>query len=110
MHGHFRGKLRLEPYVDFSIQPKPQQSSRRQDAHPIWFGGLPPSWWARRSLLPRPGLLMSVQSLGLPKTVRVQAWVWAALTVFSAAIAFRAGLTELVRRWTVQEEYSHGFL
>ena len=27
-----------------------------------------------------------------------------------AAVAFRTPLLELVRRWTVQEEYSHGFL
>jgi exosortase D (VPLPA-CTERM-specific) len=27
-----------------------------------------------------------------------------------AAIAFRGALAELVRRWTIQEEYSHGFL
>jgi exosortase D (VPLPA-CTERM-specific) len=30
--------------------------------------------------------------------------------VFLTAIAFRGALLELVRRWTVQEEYSHGFL
>ena len=32
------------------------------------------------------------------------------LAVLVAAVAFRAPLFELVRRWTVQEEYSHGFL
>jgi exosortase D (VPLPA-CTERM-specific) len=53
---------------------------------------------------------MSVQSHRLPKTVQVRAWIWGAVTAFLAAIAFRAGLIELVRRWTVQEEYSHGFL
>ena len=53
---------------------------------------------------------MSVQSLRLPKTVRVHAWIWGCVAVFLAAIAFRGALLELVRRWSVQEEYSHGFL
>ena len=53
---------------------------------------------------------MSVQSLLLPKTVRVRAWVWGCVAVFLAAIAFHGALLELVRRWSVQQEYSHGFL
>jgi exosortase D (VPLPA-CTERM-specific) len=53
---------------------------------------------------------MSVQSLRLPKTVRVHAWIWGCVAVFLAAIAVRGALLELVRRWSVQEEYSHGFL
>ena len=32
------------------------------------------------------------------------------LAALLAAIAFRAPVAELVKRWTVQEEYSHGFL
>jgi exosortase D (VPLPA-CTERM-specific) len=53
---------------------------------------------------------MSVQSFAIFKTGRVRAWIWASITVFVAAIAFRGALLELVKRWTVQEEYSHGFL
>jgi exosortase D (VPLPA-CTERM-specific) len=53
---------------------------------------------------------MSVQSLLLPKTVRVRAWIWGCVAAFLAAIAFHGALSELVRRWSVQEEYSHGFL
>jgi exosortase D (VPLPA-CTERM-specific) len=53
---------------------------------------------------------MSGQSFAISKTVQLRAWVWASIAVFSAAIAFRGALLELVKRWTVQEEYSHGFL
>ncbi len=53
---------------------------------------------------------MSVQALLLPKTVQVRAWLLGTVAVLLAAIAFRGALTELVRRWTAQEEYSHGFL
>jgi len=53
---------------------------------------------------------MSVQALSLPKTVQVRAWLLGAVAVLLAALAFRGPLAELVRRWTVQEEYSHGFL
>src|SRR5579872_1216531 len=53
---------------------------------------------------------MSVQAVLLPKTVQVRAWLLGAVAVLLAAIAFRGALSELVRRWTVQEEYSHGFL
>jgi exosortase D (VPLPA-CTERM-specific) len=55
---------------------------------------------------------MSVQSLFLPKTPRVHVWIWiwGCVAVFLAAIAFRGALIELVKRWTMQEEYSHGFL
>ena len=34
----------------------------------------------------------------------------AAASILVAFIGFSGGLRELLRRWTVQEEYSHGFL
>lgn len=53
---------------------------------------------------------MSVQSVLLPKTVQFRAWILGCVAVFLAVIAFRGALSELVRRWAEQEEYSHGFL
>jgi exosortase D (VPLPA-CTERM-specific) len=53
---------------------------------------------------------MSGQSFAISNAVQVRAWIWASIAVFSAAIAFRGALLELIKRWTVQEEYSHGFL
>jgi exosortase D (VPLPA-CTERM-specific) len=53
---------------------------------------------------------MSVLSVAFPKSRQVRAWVLGCFAVFVAAIAFRGALLELVRRWTAQEEYSHGFL
>ncbi len=53
---------------------------------------------------------MSVQSVRLSKAVHIRAWMWGGAIAFLAALAFRSSLAELVRRWTVQEEYSHGFL
>src|ERR1700742_2485060 len=53
---------------------------------------------------------MSVQSMLLPKAVRVPAWIWGCIGVLLATITFHSALSELVRRWSVQEEYSHGFL
>jgi exosortase D (VPLPA-CTERM-specific) len=53
---------------------------------------------------------MSVNSPVPPKTVQIRVWIWGCVALFLTAIAFRGALFELVRRWTVQEEYSHGFL
>jgi exosortase D (VPLPA-CTERM-specific) len=53
---------------------------------------------------------MSLQSLAYPKTGAVPAWILGCIAAAVAAIAFQEGLVELVRRWTTQEEYSHGFL
>jgi len=36
--------------------------------------------------------------------------LFAAASFFVACIGFSGGLRELLRRWTAQEEYSHGFL
>ncbi len=53
---------------------------------------------------------MSVQSVAFPKAGLVRAWILGCVAVVLAAIAFHGALFELVRRWTTQEEYSHGFL
>jgi exosortase D (VPLPA-CTERM-specific) len=53
---------------------------------------------------------MSVQTGVLLKADPVRAWTLGCLAAALAAIAFHAALFELVRRWTTQEEYSHGFL
>jgi exosortase D (VPLPA-CTERM-specific) len=53
---------------------------------------------------------MSVESVALSKTGPVRAWILGCIAALSAAIAFHGALSELVRRWTAQEEYSHGFL
>lgn len=45
-----------------------------------------------------------------PTSVPTRAWIFGCLATLLAAIAFRGALFELVRRWTAQEEYSHGFL
>ena len=53
---------------------------------------------------------MSVQSVTLPKTGTYRSWMMAFIAVLLLAVALRGSLFELVRRWTTQEEYSHGFL
>ncbi|KJC53659.1 membrane protein [Bradyrhizobium sp. LTSPM299] len=40
----------------------------------------------------------------------VPAWILGTIAALLAVIAFQGALVELVRRWTTQEEYSHGFL
>jgi exosortase D (VPLPA-CTERM-specific) len=54
--------------------------------------------------------MMSVQSVGPAKTNPAVAWIVGSIAALLAAIAFRGALFELVRRWSTQEEYSHGFL
>jgi exosortase D (VPLPA-CTERM-specific) len=53
---------------------------------------------------------MSMQPVALPKTGPVRTWILGGIAAGLAAIAFHGALFELVRRWTDQEEYSHGFL
>ena len=53
---------------------------------------------------------MSVQSVACPRTSAKQAWLLGCIAVLLTTIGFRGALFELVRRWTTQEEYSHGFL
>jgi exosortase D (VPLPA-CTERM-specific) len=53
---------------------------------------------------------MSVQSIDSPQTGATRAWILGFASVLLAIVAFSGALLELVRRWTTQEEYSHGFL
>jgi exosortase D (VPLPA-CTERM-specific) len=53
---------------------------------------------------------MPVQSVALPRTSVFRAWILGWIAALFVAIAFHSALLELVRRWRVQEEYSHGFL
>ena len=53
---------------------------------------------------------MSVQPVELSRTGTIRAWVLGFIAALLATVAFRGALLELVRRWTTQEEYSHGFL
>jgi exosortase D (VPLPA-CTERM-specific) len=56
------------------------------------------------------GVLVSVHSIELQRAGAIRAWVLGFVAVLLAGVAFRGALIELVRRWTTQEEYSHGFL
>ncbi len=53
---------------------------------------------------------MSVNPIELPRTSTIPAWILGLIAALLVAVAFRGALLELVRRWTAQEEYSHGFL
>src|SRR5258708_13935310 len=54
--------------------------------------------------------MMSVQSIELPKTSAIPTWILGFIAVLLGLAGFSGALLELVRRWTTQEEYSHGFL
>src|SRR3979490_3196900 len=56
------------------------------------------------------GVVMSVRSIEFPRTGAMRAWVLGFIAALLAAVGFGGALFELVRRWTTQEEYSHGFL
>ncbi len=56
------------------------------------------------------GVVMSVQSIEFPRTSAIRAWFLGFIAALLAAVGFSGALFELVRRWTTQEEYSHGFL
>src|SRR6476646_1780283 len=47
---------------------------------------------------------------GSARTNAIYASVLVIISILIALVAFSESLLELVRRWTVQEEYSHGFL
>lgn len=51
---------------------------------------------------------MSAQSSAIPRISR--AWILGSIAALLIVAVFREGLVELVKRWSVQEEYSHGFL
>jgi exosortase D (VPLPA-CTERM-specific) len=53
---------------------------------------------------------MSAPSIASPKVDRPPTWMLGCVAVLLAAVAFHGALFELVRRWTSQQEYSHGFL
>jgi exosortase D (VPLPA-CTERM-specific) len=53
---------------------------------------------------------MSLQSIEFPRTSASRAWILGSIAALLAAVGFHDALFELVRRWTTQEEYSHGFL
>jgi exosortase D (VPLPA-CTERM-specific) len=53
---------------------------------------------------------MSIQSVAFPRTGAIQSWMLGCIAALIAAVGFGGALLELVRRWTTQEEYSHGFL
>ena len=53
---------------------------------------------------------MSVQTIELSRTSAIRPWMLGFIAVLVAIVAFSGALVELVRRWTTQEEYSHGFL
>jgi exosortase D (VPLPA-CTERM-specific) len=53
---------------------------------------------------------MSVQSIEFLRTSAIRAWTLALIAALLAAAGFSGALFELIKRWTKQEEYSHGFL
>src|SRR6185312_7130981 len=54
--------------------------------------------------------MMSAQPIELQRTRSIRPWVLGFIGILIAAVAFGGALLELLRRWTTQEEYSHGFL
>jgi len=55
------------------------------------------------------GVKMSVQSINLEKASAIRGSLVVIIAVLAGLAAFSGALLELVRRWTTQEEYSHGF-
>ena len=58
-------------------------------------------------------MLLKVESTERPRSLQsneVYLLLIAAVCVAIAMVSFRSPLSQLVHRWTVQEEYSHGFL
>jgi exosortase D (VPLPA-CTERM-specific) len=53
---------------------------------------------------------MSQPSNKINDSRSAQAWMFGVIGTLLAIVAFRGALFELFRRWTTQEEYSHGFL
>jgi exosortase D (VPLPA-CTERM-specific) len=56
------------------------------------------------------GVVMSTQSIELPKTNPIEPWILGFIALLLGLAGFSGALFELVRRWSTQEEYSHGFL
>jgi exosortase D (VPLPA-CTERM-specific) len=55
-------------------------------------------------------VLMSAQSIELPKIGTIRPWVFGLIALLLGFFGFSGALFELIRRWSTQEEYSHGFL
>jgi exosortase D (VPLPA-CTERM-specific) len=53
--------------------------------------------------------MMSAESIELPKAGALRAWILGSAALLGLA-GYSGALSELVRRWSTQEEYSHGFL
>src|SRR5216684_6838482 len=51
-----------------------------------------------------------MRSIEFPGTNANRAWILAFIAALLAAVGFSSALSELVKRWATQEEYSHGFL
>jgi exosortase D (VPLPA-CTERM-specific) len=54
--------------------------------------------------------MMSAEPIDFPRTGALRASMLGLVAALLMAVAFRGALVELVRRWSTQEEYSHGFL
>jgi exosortase D (VPLPA-CTERM-specific) len=53
---------------------------------------------------------MSVRSVDFPGTSATRAWTLVFIAALLVAVAFRGAIFEIVKRWTIEEEYSHCFL
>jgi exosortase D (VPLPA-CTERM-specific) len=53
---------------------------------------------------------MSLQSIRVANASALRASLFVCVLVVTGLVGFSGALFELVRRWTMQEEYSHGFL
>jgi exosortase D (VPLPA-CTERM-specific) len=53
---------------------------------------------------------MSLQSIRVANASALRASLFVCVLVVTGLVGFSGALLELVRRWTMQEEYSHGFL
>ncbi len=56
------------------------------------------------------GTVMSAPCIELPKAGAIKVWILALAALLLVLAGFGGALSELVRRWSTQEEYSHGFL
>jgi exosortase D (VPLPA-CTERM-specific) len=54
--------------------------------------------------------MISLQSMKVPQTSAIRAGLLVSAAILVAILAFSGALSELVHRWSQQEEYSHGFL
>src|SRR5262245_19255272 len=64
----------------------------------------------RQRARPKSFNVMAEQSSTFSHSGAVRPWVLGGVAVLMTVAAFHESLIELVRRWSTQEEYSHGFL